>query len=46
MSDLASVWLTVSDNLKAHISGSGNVWYEGSPVLDTHVSGSGKVRKL
>jgi len=46
VSGSGSVWLTVSDLLKAHISGSGNVWYEGNPVLDTHVSGSGKVRKL
>lgn len=46
VSGSGSVWLTVSDLLKAHISGSGNVWYEGNPALDTHISGSGKVRKL
>jgi len=46
VSGSGTVWLMVSDLLKAHISGSGNVWYEGNPALDTHVSGSGKVRKL
>jgi hypothetical protein len=37
--------LTVSDYLKATITGSGNLYYRGDPETDVHITGSGKVMK-
>jgi len=37
--------LTVSEYLKASISGSGNLYYRGTPDTDVHISGAGSVIK-
>jgi hypothetical protein len=38
--------ITVYDQLKARISGSGKIYYKGNPIVDSQISGSGKVIKL
>jgi hypothetical protein len=37
--------LSVSDYLKATITGSGNLHYRGNPETDVHISGAGSVKK-
>lgn len=44
ISGSGDVEITVSEKLKARISGSGNIYYKGSPaVIDDNISGSGKL---
>jgi hypothetical protein len=35
--------ITVTDSLKATISGSGSLWYKGNPFVESHVTGSGTI---